>query len=616
MAGMGVVPGMERFPRLNLYLGLLLAAVTIAVFGQVLGHQFIVYDDVAYVTDNCHVLHGPSRANVAWAFTSFHAGNWHPITWISHMLDCRLFGLNPFGHHFTSLFLHLANVLFLFALLTRMTGSPWKSAFVAGVFGIHPLHIESVAWVAERKDLLCAFFGLVTLHAYVRYTQVKSQARGARCTAYACVIIAFTLTLMCKPMLVTLPFVMLLLDYWPLHRFGKRDDVTHTRPVGLPSRVNSDSVVKVFAEKLPLLVLSGISCVLTYLAQQKQCAVGSWNDLPLAYRMSNALRSYVAYICKAIWPRDVAVFYPHPGGGIAVWQVVASSVLLVVATTMILRNAWSARPRPYLVVGWLWYLGTLVPSIGIIQVGSQAMADRYTYVSLIGLIIMLAWGLPDVFQVRIRSEGRAVVRDGRARVCTPSIFGLGIAGLIAVMGLASCGYIQTKYWRNSIVLFQRALAVTGPNAVAHNCLGSALEAEHRFQEARAHFLRALEIRPDYAEAHYHLGVVLHRQGMLDEAMLEYKKAAEINPLIAEVYVNMGAICFKKHRLEEAIAHYCHAIRINPQEPRAYRNLAVALYVKGDYAGAWEKVRRCRELGGEVHPHLVRALAASLPESGR
>ncbi|MBN2124387.1 MAG: tetratricopeptide repeat protein [Deltaproteobacteria bacterium] len=483
--------GMPRspIPHLGLIVGLALALFTLAAFWQVRHHDFVNYDDYEYVVQNPHVRYGITPRGLVWAFTSFHSGNWHPLTWISHMVDCELFGLNPGAHHFTGLLLHVASSLLLCRVLFRMTGALWRSVLVAVLFAVHPLHVESVAWVAERKDVLSTLFWMLTIWAYHRYVD------GPRAGRYLLTLLFFTLGLMAKPMLVTLPFVLLLLDYWPLGRA-----VPGARRSGSPW----PSLIR---EKAPFFALSLASCVVTLLAQIQWEAM----LLPVSFpdRAANALVSYAAYMVKTVWPQPLAVFYPHPGDGLAATQVGGSILLLACVSLLALGLL---RRHPYLLVGWLWYLGTLVPVIGLVQVGAQGMADRYTYVPLIGLFVMFSWSME-----------RLASWNPRAR-----------AGVLLVCGLITAALFlrtlfQVPYWKNGVTLFEHAIRVTRDTSLIRNNLGNALARQGRIAEAEMNYREALRIGPDVAAVHNNLGNVLLEQGRLKEAVEHYRWALEIRP---------------------------------------------------------------------------------------
>ena len=526
--------------RRILLIGLLLIAATLAVFWRTLDNNFINYDDDNYVTANQHVQAGLTGESISWAFTSTVENNWHPLTWISHILDWQRYGQNPMGHHLTNLLFHIATVLLLFVVLYWMTKRVWRSAFVAALFAIHPLHVESVAWVAERKDVLSTFFWLLTMLAYVWYVE-RPKARR-----YILVVALFALGLMAKPMLVTLPFALLLLDYWPLKRLlaGRRH-----------------SWRGLILEKSPLFALSAASSVVTYFVQKG--AVSSFDVLPLWMRVENAAVSYVTYIIKAIRPDNLAVIYPYPRHGLPIWEVVGAALLLVAISVVVLR---CARRLPYLSVGWFWYLGTLVPVIGIVQVGLQAMADRYTYVPLIGIFIIIAWGVPDLLRSRGLSQS--------GYVAVP-------AAIIIIGALTAATWKQVGYWRDSVTLFKHALACTKDNYVAHSNLAAALvRRPGELDKAIAHCHAALRIQPDSAEAHFNLGNALSRQGKPNDAIAQYREALRANPGDPEVHNNLGAALTAQGRTEEAIIHYKKALRIRPDCAETHNNLGNALSMQG------------------------------------
>jgi len=542
--------------RSGLWITLLLVIAVAGIYWQTSGHGFISFDDDAYVTKNTVVQRGLKWSGVVWAFESAHASNWHPLTWLSHMLDCELSGLDARGHHLTSALLHLVNTLLLFLLLTRLTGLPWRSGFVAAAFAVHPLHVESVAWVAERKDVLSTAFWMLTTLAYVRY------ARGPSVKRYAAVALLFALGLMAKPMLVTLPLTLLLLDYWPLGRFAGEG-----RGQGRHGRL--------ILEKVPLFALAAASCVITYLAQRPQ-AVAALDLFPIGIRVENALVAYVSYIGKMVWPARLAIFYPHPESALPAWQVAAAALGLVGITAAVLRLR-----RPYLVVGWLWYLTTLLPVIGLIQVGMQSMADRYTYVPLIGLFVAVAWGAADLIPAaaserpRSRRERRRRDRDVHARISP-----LAIPALAVIVVLAYGAWLQTGRWRDSRSVFRQAVGATSRNYMAQNGLASAMFEDGEVEEAIAHYRKAIAIRPRYARAHYNLAVALESLGKLDEAAGEYGKAVAFRPDLAEAHNNLGSILARQGRTGEAVDHYSRALQIDRGFAVAHCNLALLLMEQG------------------------------------
>ena len=517
-----------------------LAVATLFAFWPVLSNGFINYDDPIYVTDNTRVQSGLSIEGVRWAFTTGRTGNWHPVTWLSHLLDYELHGLEAGRHHLTSLLLHLLSTLVLFALLRQLTGSLWPSAFVAMVFAVHPLRVESVAWVAERKDVLCTLFWMLSLWAYVGYTKHPGLPR------YLLLALLFALGLMAKPMLVTLPFVLLLLDYWPLQRFEARS------PFAPPWRL--------VREKIPLFVVSAVFSGVVYLVQQQEGAVRTMAEFSVGQRVGNALVAYVAYIGKFAWPSQLAVFYPHPEGHLSPGAVVLALLFLGAVTFAVLR---AARTQRYWATGWFWYLGTLIPVIGLIQLGGHAMADRYTYVPHIGLSICLAWG--------------AVELTKRKRVPPTVWAGLAIG---ALLGLTITTRLQTYHWRDSISLFQHATEVTQRNHLAHNQLGVALAESNRGDEAIRSYKAALSIRPGYASAHHNLAAALEDLGKTDEVIRQYKAAIHSDPDRADPYYNLARVLAKQGRTPEAVSHYRDALRLRPDFAQAHNNLARLLDEQG------------------------------------
>jgi Flp pilus assembly protein TadD len=660
--------GKPTTSRLNLIIPLGLAALTLAAFWGVLGCEFVSYDDSKYVVENPHVRGGLTGEAVTWAFTTFHASNWHPLTWLSHALDCQIYQLNPLGHHLTNLLLHIANVLLLFLALKLMTGAMWKSAFVAALFGVHPLHVESVAWVAERKDVLCAFFWMLTLLAYVRHAKSPTAGR------YALVVIIFALGLLAKPMLVTLPFVLLLLDYWPLGRFegfkvqGSKFKVRTTNTQH-PTPNTGSSHTRLVGEKVPLIVLSIGSSVMTFLAQRTGGSVADLGGFTVGARIGNAFVSYVGYILKMIWPTRLAVFYPHPGDSLPVWQAVGAALVLALITVSVIR---AGGARPYVVVGWLWYVGTLVPVIGFVQVGFQAMADRYAYIPLIGLFVIAAWAFGEANGTKGERGKRRV--DAHTRT-------LAAVGAIILLTLTVFTRIQVGYWRNTFALFEHAIAVTQGNYIAHNNLGQALASEGRFDEAIEHYKKALETDPDPGLAHSNLGAalaelgrfeeamqsfehsvrsdpecieghvnlgrglsmqgrfdeatehlsealrldpehpgahlemgnLLGRQGKLDEAADHFAEVIRIKPESAEAHSNLGYVLRRQGKLDEAMSHLQEAVALKPKLGAAHYNLALVLYSRGDYSGAWKEIQLARKCGVNPDPGVLDAFSRKIPE---
>ncbi len=535
----------HRLPRL---LYLLLIFATLAIFHQLPNYDFVNIDDDLFVYKNTQVLKGFTTETVIWAFTNFSPDYWRPLSWLSHMLDCELFGLRPGLHHLTNLLIHVANSVLLLFILRRMTGALWRSAFVAVLFAIHPLHVESVAWVAERKDVLSAFFWFLTIWAYARYAEQTGLRR------YLLVLLFFGLGLMAKPMVVTLPFVLLLLDYWPLGRL-QLQNVGTVSDLDIPKA----SVFRLVWEKIPFFALSATTVVATLLATKAGGTLRSLEVFPLKIRIANALVSYISYMIKMIWPFRLAVYYPHPEA-FPIWQIGGAGLLLLVVSVILVR---AAGKRPYLVVGWLWYLVALLPVIGLVQAGSQAMADRYTYIPLVGLFVLIAWAVPSLM------EGWRYQRVV-----------LAISTTILLLGLTVATMLQVRYWQNSITLFQHALKVTSGNHFAHNNLGVALAQDGRLDEAIYHYFQALRIKPGTADVHNNLGNALAAQGSVDRAVDHYYQALEIDSNNAKAYNNLGNLLANQGKAEEAINHYKEALRLEPDYVEAHYNLGTALAEQG------------------------------------
>jgi tetratricopeptide (TPR) repeat protein len=569
----------------KLYVGLVCLVLVLATFvayEPVRRNGFINYDDDKYVTENPHVQAGLTRRSVVWAFTTSHMGNWHPLTWLSHMLDCELFGLNPFRHHLTSLVFHIVNSLMLFWLLRRMTGAVWPSAFVAAAFALHPLHVESVAWVAERKDVLSAFFWLLTMAAYVRCAERPGEWR------YLLVVLAFCLGLLAKPMVVTLPFVLLLLDYWPLRRFQQARFRGEEAPQGevLQAGCRISRACSLLVEKIPLFVLAAISSVITFVIQQSTGAMGLGESFPMRVRIPNALVSYVGYINKMLYPSRLAVLYPHPGQDLALWRVVVAVLVLVCVSGCVV---YLARRRRYLAVGWLWYLGMLVPVIGLVQVGAQGMADRYTYLPSIGIFIMIAWGAADIC---------ARWRYGR--------IALGVAAGVVLTVLVMCTRKQVGYWESNATIFGRALAVTENNFVMHRSYGGMLFEEGRFDEALAHFKEALRINPDSSDARRNIGIVLLKQGKIDEAIAAFSDVLGGKGDWPTAYNYLGLAYAQKGELDLAVSNYNAALQLKPDYVDALKNIGIALKEQGKTDEALEKWTKALGLepdNPEVHYNM-------------
>jgi tetratricopeptide (TPR) repeat protein len=526
--------------RLAIGICVLLALAVFAVFGQTLHYGFVNYDDDEYVYENPFVQKGLTWVGIHWAFTGFHSANWHPLTWLSHMLDCQLYGLTAGGHHFTNVLIHAATAIVLFLVLRRMTGFLWRSAFVAAVFAIHPLRAESVAWVAERKDVLSGLFFMLTVGAYVRYAQRPWSA-----VRYGRVLLLFALGLMCKPMLVTLPLVLLLLDYWPLRRIAE-------------SRIPHSEWKRLLMEKIPFLVLAAVACVITFFAQTE--SVESTAQLTPLLRVENAMASCVIYLGQMFWPSGLAVLYPFAPGGVGMPKAILSLAVLsgISAAVVLLR-----RRCPCFLTGWLWYLVMLAPVIGIVQVGLQTHADRYTYLPQIGLYWLLTWAVADL---SVGWRHRQAVLAGASAVILAALF--------------LCARKQASYWRNSETLWTHTLACTSDNPVACYDFGNALLQTDAVDEAIARFQRALQLDPGYAEAHNNLGNALLQKGAVDEAIAQFQNALQINPGLAVAHYDLGIALLRRGAVNDAIFQYQQALQINPDYADAHNNLGNALLQKG------------------------------------
>ena len=531
-----------------------LALATIVAFEPVRHNGFVDLDDIAYVTDNPQVNGGITWKSVSWAFTAVHSANWHPLTWLSHMLDCQLFGLNPLGHHLTSLFFHAANTLLLFLILKKMTGSVWQSAFAAAAFALHPLHVESVAWVSERKDVLSGLFWMLIILLYVRYAQRPSIGRGIL------VFLVFGLGLMAKPMLVTLPFVLLLLDYWPLDRLQREQKIAGDSPQSDLVKVNyqKSSPWHLFVEKIPLFLLAAASSVITFIAQQSSGAMVQ-DNLPFSLRSANAVVSYARYINKLVYPSHLAVFYPFKE--LMLWQMIVSSIIL---TGISLCVIYASRRR-FLTVGWLWYLGMLVPVIGLVQVGLQGMADRYTYLPSIGIFIMAAWGIPELL-------GRWPYRK----------IALGASAGLILGALLICTRLQLRCWQDTFTLYDHTLAVTEDNFVVQRHYGNTLARLGRLDEALAHLSESLRINPRCLDARNDVGMVFLAQGNGDKAIECFNDVLRLKPDYPNAHINLGLALAAQARYDQAIEHFAMALQVKPNLSDVYYYLGLAYDRLGKY----------------------------------
>ena len=560
---------------------LALAVLVLAVYLPATGHGFVSIDDPTYISANPHLAHGITGEALAWAFTTGRAGNWHPLTWVSHLADVSLFGLDPARHHATTVVFHLLNTLLLFLVLRAMTGAVWRSACVAALFAVHPLHVESVAWLSERKDVLSTMFWLLATWAYVGYARRPVIAR------YLLVAVLLALGLMAKPMLVTLPFVFLLLDVWPLGRLRVAVVEQGFSPAGLVSPAWRHLVL----EKLPLFAIVIASSVVTFIVQRQGGAVSGLDAIPLGHRLANAVVAYAAYLVKMVWPAGLSVFYPQ-SESVPILAVVGALALLLAVTALVISQIGR---RPFLAVGWFWYLGTLVPVIGLVQVGTQAMADRYTYVPLIGVFVAIVWLTCD--WIREKPSARVAVSVA--------------AGLI-VCALAVTARGQVAVWRDSETLWRHALEVAPDSYYAHNALGALLNERGQTDEAVRHFAEAIRFQPSFPDAHNNLGLALERRGRFEEAAAQYRAALEINAGLAEAHNNLGSVLIRTGQFDEAINQLRIALSLDAERAVTYSNLGQALAARGEVVPAISEFRHALQLQPDLsvaHVNLGQALAS-------
>ena len=572
-----------KLGRREFLIGAGLVVATLAVYAQVISHQFINLDDDIYIYENTMLAGGLSAKGLKWALTSFHAANWHPLTWLSHMLDVQMFGIIAGPHLAVNSLFHTLNCLLVFGLFMYMTNRVWRSAIVAALFALHPMHVESVAWAAERKDVLSTFFALLSLLAYVRYARTEPKSW----TQFLPTTLLLALALLAKPMFVTWPFVMLLLDYWPLKRLSWHPaDGLRRLWQGLAPLVR---------EKIPIIALVAISIAITYIAQSMGGAVRQFSDAPLSFRLSNAVLSYARYILSLLWPTKLSVYYPLSTEDITLWKTVSAIALIAGVTVAVIR---AGKSRGYLITGWAWYLGTLIPVIGLIQVGGQAMADRYTYTPSIGLFLVVVWGVSEIV----------------ARWQVPNAITAAIA-VACLIFMGSLAWIQVGFWRDSITLYQHSLSVAPNNLVVHYNLAHALGKQGNRNEALTHFGEALRINPDYVDAlvntgvtlnelqrfgeattpltralqlepgsskaHLQLGIALAQSNGSDQALRHFVQAMELAPGNPDVRTNLGLMLAREGRLSEAREHLNEAIRLNPDSPEAHNNLGLVLLMQGN-----------------------------------
>lgn len=556
--------------RRLIVIAIILLTVIVAVYAQVGSHQFITLDDDAYVTDNPHIAAGLTGSTVLWAFTTVDYFYWQPLTWLSHMTDIHLYGMNPRGHHLTNVVLHLLCSLGLLLLFVRLTGKVWQSSFVAFLFALHPQSVESVAWVAERKDVLSALFWCLTLFVYVEYTLKRTRS------LYIVSLGLFVLGLMAKPMIVTLPVIMLLLDFWPLGRMQSE------KPT-IPLRERIMEIRPLLLEKVPFVMLSLVSAVVTMYGNSQAGGMRTLEELPLLLRLENAVVSYVAYIGKALLPLNLALFYPFPVA-VPLWKVVGSLVVLLLVTAFVIRQK---AEKPYLMVGWFWFLVTLLPVSGLFQSGEQAMADRFSYIPRVGLLLMAAWGFT------------ALAQKGKRR----KLILAGAAGAVLIVATVLT-WQQLGYWRDSISLYRRTLQLTTGNYTIHNNLGLALAEQGDLQGAIQEYRDALKIRTDKPFIHNNLGMALAKQGFYDDAIAAYRQALLLSPGYANAYNNLGMALAGQGNLDGALQNYRQALGINPDNADAYYNMGLAFARKGDFNSAISAYRQAlRITPSDLDAHL-------------
>jgi len=575
-----------------------LIAVSCAAFGRIAGNDFINFDDIPYITGNNHVQSGLNSESIKWAFTTIVEGNWHPLTMISHMLDWSLFGANATGHHLVSLLLHIGSVIFLFLFLNKTTNSIWPSAFAAAFFALHPLRVESVAWASERKDVLSMFFGMACFYTYALYVE------NSRLSRYFLCLTLFALSLMSKPMLVTLPFLLILLDYWPLNRLGSRKiatspaDTVAVSPIKGRKKTNlkKESLKKNISqvrgpklpetriagiiplwqirEKVPFFCLTIISCVIALWAQNKGGAVASSDIFPFFARLANAIVCYASYLVKIFWPVDLALFYPYEHS-ISLWKVLISGIIIISITLAVL---YYTQKLPFLFVGWFWYLGSFIPVIGLVQVGTQSMADRYTYLPFIGIAVMLAWGVPLLFP---RCEWRK-------KILLP-------AAITLLIFMAVITWYQCGYWRDSVTIFNHTLNVTKNNNLMHNNLGTTLFDQGKFQESIDQYNESIRVAPDDFDAYYNRGSVYYRLGQFKLALEDFSKAISLKPTkdVNMFYNNRGAAYLKLGKYQLAIEDFNKSIALKPDDADAYNNRASCYLIQGNREpGCYDALKAC------------------------
>ncbi len=564
----------RRSKRVTLLIYIALAAGIIIAYEPIRHNGFVKYDDASYIVENPHIAEGITQQSLTWAFTKSYSSNWHPLTWLSHILDYQVFGLNPLGHHLVSVLFHIVNAMLLFWIIKNITGAMWASAFVAAVFSLHPVQVESVAWAAERKTVLSGLFWLLTIAVYVHYTKKPQLGR------YILVLLIFGLSIMTKPIVVTLPLVLLLLDYWPLERLRIDGQDSGT----------SKSALWLIAEKIPLLAMSAFLSMMTIIAQKTSGAISTSENLPLDYRLANVSLSYIRYIGKLVWPSALAVYHPHPRTGFSP----ATAMCAVVVILLTILSIYVGRRKKYVVVGWLWYVGTLVPMIGLVQVGAQAIAYRYMYLSMLGLLIILAWAVKDVVGSRIRLKMLTAV-----------------SAMVVLSALIILTRFQVGYWKSTLTLFEHTLAVTEDNPAAEENYGFVLSEAGRLDEAAAHIKKAIQLVPDYVEARHNLGRIYMKQGKINEAVECFSELAKHKDVPADVHYDLASALVLQKKYDEAIKELARTLELNPDYPHAPSTMAVALMSAGrtdEAIACFNKYLLLNENSTELHYNLAVALS--------
>jgi tetratricopeptide (TPR) repeat protein len=578
----------QKHISIFVYVGIVVA--TLVAYEPIRHNYFVSYDDDLYMK-NPAVTGGITHDSIILAFTKLYAANWHPLTWLSHMLDYRLFGLNPTGHHLVSVAIHIVNALLLFWILTNITGTMWASAFIAAVFALHPLQVESVAWIAERKTVLSGLFWFLTMAAYIHYVRKPGFGR------YLAVLLVFGLCIMTKPIVITLPLVLLLLDYWPLERIrGRKTEDRRQRTQDRGQYSGGASTGRLIAEKIPLLAMSAILGVLTVIAQQSGGAIGTLDKVPLDHRIANAFVSYVKYIGKLVWPSDLAVFYPPSHSNLLNTTTVICAFIFIVISTM---SIYIGRRKKYIAVGWLWFVGTLVPMIGLVQVGDQAMANRYMYLPMLGLLIIIAMAGKELIAKLPQLKTIAA-----------------ITAVTAILSLLILTQMQVRHWRNSITLFEYALSVTEDNAITENSYACALFNEDRLDEAEQHFGNTLRINPGFDTALIHLARIYLKEGRYNEAVSIYEELIKRNYKTAELYYNLAMALGMQEKYDDSIKYFNKSLELNPSDPDTHKQLGITLLAAGKTNEAIGHAKRACELTGNKDAECLDTLASGFAAAGR